>query len=89
MLKALGASDLRLAGMALPQADMAGGVGYGLGVGLTAAWGEATRGHTKQVFHMHWQVLLLTGVAVSLVTGATSVLRTRRVIRLDPPILVR
>jgi putative ABC transport system permease protein len=89
MLKAMGATDVRLVGMILLQAGMVGGIGYGLGVGLAAIYGEATRGHTKLVFHMPWQVLVVTGAAVLLVIGATSLLSISRVIRLEPAIIVR
>jgi putative ABC transport system permease protein len=89
MLKAMGATDIRLVGMILLQAGVVGSIGYGLGVGLAAIYGEATRGHTKLVFHMPWQVLVLTGAAVLLVVGATSLASMRRVIRLEPGIIVR
>jgi putative ABC transport system permease protein len=89
MLKAMGAGDLRLVGMVALQAAVVGGIGYGLGVGLAAVYGEVTRGHSKLVFLMPWQVLVLTGAAVLLVTALTSVFSIRRVIRLEPAIIVR
>jgi putative ABC transport system permease protein len=89
MLKAMGTSDRRLTGMVALQAGVVGGIGYGLGVGLAAVYGEVTRGHSKLVFHMPWQVLVLTGAAVLLVTVATSLVSIRRVVRLEPAIVVR
>jgi putative ABC transport system permease protein len=89
MLKAMGTSDRRLAGMVALQAGIVGSIGYGLGVGLAALYGELTRGHSKLVFHMPWQVLVLTGAAVLLVSAAASLLSIRRVIRLEPAIIVR
>jgi putative ABC transport system permease protein len=89
MLKAMGTSDRRLVGMILLQASVVGAIGYGIGVGLAALYGELTRGHTKLVFHMPWQVLLITGAAVLLVTMGASLLSIRRVLRLEPAIVVR
>lgn len=89
MLKAMGTSDRRLMGMILLQACTVGGIGYGIGVGLTAVYGQVTRGQTKLVFHMPWQVLVITGLAVLLVTMSASLLSIRRVIRLEPAIIVR
>jgi putative ABC transport system permease protein len=89
MLKAMGTSDRRIIGMILLQAAVVGSIGYGIGVGLAALYGEVTRGHTKLVFHMPWQVLLITGVAVLMVTMSASLLSIRRVLRLEPAIVVR
>lgn len=89
MLKAMGASDGRLVAMLLLQTAVVSGTGFGLGVGLAAAYGEATRGHSKLVFHMPWQVLVLTGTAILLVSLLTSVLSIRRVLRLEPGIITR
>jgi putative ABC transport system permease protein len=89
MLKAMGASDPRLIGMILLQAGVVGGTGYGLGVGLAALFGELTRGQTKLVFFMPWQVLLITALAVLLVTMGASLLSIRRVLRLEPAMVIR
>ena len=66
-----------------------GGVGYGLGVGLAALFGELTRGHSLLVFFMPWQVLVIAGAAVVLVNLGASVLSLRRVLRLEPMIVIR
>lgn len=88
-LKAMGVTDRRLAGRVLLQAAAVGSVGYGLGVGLAAAYGELTRGHSKLVFFMPWQVLVLTAAAVLLVTAGTSLVSIRRVVRQEPGLTVR
>jgi len=89
MLKAMGVTNRRLSGMVLLQAGIAGSVGYGLGVGLAAVFGELTRGHSKLVFFMPWQVLVITGLAVLLVTLGASLLSLRRVLLLEPMIVIR
>jgi putative ABC transport system permease protein len=89
MLKAMGVTDRRLAAMILLQAAVVGGIGYGVGVGLAAAYGELTRGHSKLVFFMPWQVLVFTGAAVLLVTAGTSLVSIRRVARVEPALIVR
>lgn len=89
MLKAMGTSDGRLVAMLLLQTAMISGTGFGLGVGLAAAYGEATHGHSKLVFHMPWEVLVLTGVAILFVSLLTSGLSIRQVLRLEPGIIIR
>ncbi len=89
MLKAMGTTNRRIIGMILLQASTVGAIGYGIGVGLAALYGELTGGHTKLVFYMPWQVLVITGAAVLLVTLGASLLSIRRVLRLEPGIVVR
>jgi len=89
MLKAMGTSNRRLMGMIMLQAAVVGSIGYGAGVGLAAIFGELTRGHSKLVFFMPWQVLIVTGLAVLLVVVSASLLSIRRVLRLEPAIIVR
>ena len=89
MLKAMGAVNRRLVGMILQQAATVGSIGYGLGVGLAAVFGELTRGHSKLVFHMPWQVLVGTGAAIVLVTMLSSLLSILRVLRVEPARILR
>ncbi len=56
-LKAMGLGNLRLVGMILLQASIVGGVGFGLGIGMTAIFFEATKNVTHLAgFFMPWQV---------------------------------
>jgi putative ABC transport system permease protein len=89
MLKAMGTSHGRIIGMILRQAALVGSLGYAMGVGLAAIFGEFTRGHTKLVFFMPWEVPVITGAAVLLVTMSASLLSIRRVLRLEPAIITR
>lgn len=83
-LKALGLSDWRLVRMILFQAAVVGSVGYGLGVGLAAIFGQTVQHHSKLTFFMPWQVLVGTGVAVILIALLSSLLSIHRVLVLEP-----
>ncbi len=89
-LKAMGVSNLRLVGMILLQAVVVGLVGYGLGIGLTAAFFESTSGIT------HLAGLSMTplafggvGAAVMLIIVITSLLSIRKVLVLEPAVVFR
>lgn len=88
-LKAMGTSNRRIVGMILLQAAVVGSIGYGLGVGLAALFGELSKGHSKLVFFMPWEVLVGTGVAVVLVAMVASVFSIRRVLVLEPALVFR
>jgi putative ABC transport system permease protein len=83
-LKALGLSNRRVVGMVLLQAAVVGGVGYGLGVGAAALFGQAVQNHSKLAFFMPWQVLVGTGAAVVLIVLVSSLLSIHRVLVLEP-----
>jgi putative ABC transport system permease protein len=89
-LKAMGVSNLRLIGMILLQALVVGLVGYGMGIGLTAAFFESTSGIT------HLAGLSMTplafggvGAAVMLIIVLTSLLSIRKVLVLEPAVVFR
>jgi putative ABC transport system permease protein len=89
-LKAMGVSNLRLIGMILLQAIVVGLVGYGVGIGLTAAFFESTSGVT------HLAGLSMTplafggvGVAVMAIIVITSLLSIRKVLVLEPAVVFR
>ena len=83
-LKALGLSNRRVVSMVLLQAAIVGGVGYGLGVGAAAVFGQAVQNYAKLAFFMPWQVLVGTGVAVVLIVLVSSLLSIYRVLVLEP-----
>jgi putative ABC transport system permease protein len=84
-LKAMGLSDRRLVGMILLQALVVGGIGYGIGVGLATLFGILVQTEMPLLaFFLPWQVLLLTGAAVVLISLVSSVLSIRRVLVLEP-----
>ena len=86
-LKAMGASNWHLVGMIVLQALVVGIIGYGLGVGLAALFGEFSRRAPKLAFSMHPYVLIGTGVAVLLISIMSSLLSMRKVMVLDPAVV--
>jgi putative ABC transport system permease protein len=89
-LKAMGTSNWTILLMVLSQALQVGIVGYGVGVGLAAAFGyAATRGLTRLSFFMPWEVLAMTAVAVFLIVLLASILSIRKVLVVDPAIVFR
>jgi putative ABC transport system permease protein len=76
--------------MIVLQALLVGGVGYGLGVGLTTIFFFTTGNITQLAgLHMTWLALLGTGAAVIVIVVATSVISARRVLTLEPAIVFR
>ena len=47
-------SNARIVGMVLVQASIVGAVGYGLGVGLAAGFGQLATSGSRLAFHMPW-----------------------------------
>lgn len=88
-LKAMGTSNWTILWMVLAQAVQVGVVGYGLGVGLAALFGQAVRGGTRLSFFMPWQVLAITAAAVFLIVLLASLLSIRKVLVVDPAIVFR
>src|SRR5262245_41047511 len=89
-LKAIGVSNRRLVGMILLQALVVGGIGYGIGMGLAAAFFETT----KNVLALRgiillWPVMLGTGVAVMVIIVLASLMSIRRVLVLEPAAVFR
>lgn len=89
-LKAMGVSNRRLTGMVLLQASVVGLIGYGLGMGMTAAFFESTSTVTALAgFYLPWQVAVLAAVAVALIIVLASLLSLRKVLVLEPAVVFR
>jgi putative ABC transport system permease protein len=88
-LKAMGVGNARIVGMVLTQALVVGLIGYGLGLGLAALFGEVTKHISRLAFLMIWQVPVLTGAAVLLIVLLSSVVSVRRVLTLEPAVVFR
>jgi putative ABC transport system permease protein len=87
-LKAMGAGNGTLLRMILLQALVVGLLGYGLGVGLAAVIGWSSR-NTELSFLLPWQLLVITGVAVTLICVFASLLSIRKVMKLEPAIVFK
>ena len=88
-LKAMCTSNRTILLMVLSQALHVGLIGYGVGVGLAAAFGWWSGQTTRLSFFMPWQVLALTAAAVFLIVLVASVLSIRKVLVVDPAIVFR
>jgi putative ABC transport system permease protein len=89
-LKAMGVTNGRLVGMILLQAVVVGVLGFGLGIGGAALFFEGTKDITHLAgFFMPWQIVALTGGAVSLIVVLSSLLSMRRVLVLEPAVVFR
>jgi putative ABC transport system permease protein len=89
-LKAMGVTNLRIVGMILLQAAVVGAIGYGLGMGLAAAFFESTKNIVHLAgFMLPWQVMAGTGVAVFVIVILSSLLSIRRVLVLEPAVVFR
>ncbi|MCI0739802.1 MAG: ABC transporter permease [Gemmataceae bacterium] len=89
-LKAMGVTNFRILGMIMLQALVVGTLGYGIGIGLTAAFFEATDNitHLAGLF-MVPQAVAGVGAAVLLIILMTSVVAARKVLVLEPAIVFR
>jgi putative ABC transport system permease protein len=88
-LKAMGVTNLRIVGMVLTQAFVVGVIGYGLGVGLAAAFGQFATSGSRLAFFMPWQVLAGTAAAVALIVTLSSLLSVYKVLVLEPAVVFR
>jgi putative ABC transport system permease protein len=88
-LKAMGVSNLRIFGMVLFQAAIVGAIGYGLGVGLAAGFGQLATSGSRLAFFMPWQVLVGTAAAVGLICALASLVSVYKVLVLEPAVVFR
>ncbi len=88
-LKAMGVSNRRIAGMVLFQGLVAGTLGYCLGVGLAALFGEVVPRFSRLAFLMPWQVLVGTAAAVAIIVIGASLVSVIKVLRLEPAVVFR
>jgi putative ABC transport system permease protein len=88
-LKAMGARTGTLARMVLLQAFTVGVVGYGLGVGLTAMFGNVVLKGGEPPFYLPWQVLAFAGVVVVFICCFSATIGLLKIIRAEPAIVFR
>ncbi|MEK0447350.1 MAG: hypothetical protein RLZZ399_2671 [Verrucomicrobiota bacterium] len=82
-LKAMGATMSVLAKMVLIQAFAVGFSGYGLGVGLTALFGNAVLRKGEPPFYMPWQILAFAGAVIVLICCASAVVGLIKIARAE------
>jgi putative ABC transport system permease protein len=88
-LKAMGASDTRLLLMIVLQALMVGVIGFGVGVGLAAFFGNMAPKHTPLAFMLPWQLLFFSGAAVLIICTLSAMLSMGKVVRLEPAMVFK
>ena len=89
-LKAIGVTNWRITGMILLQALMVGVIGFSIGIGMTAAFFEATKNILDlRGFSLLWQIAAGTGATVLMIVILASLMSIRRVLVLEPAIVFR
>lgn len=88
VLKAMGTSNWTLLRMILLQAAVVGGIGYGLGVGLTSLFGWSMR-NTILAFQFPWQLLAFSATGVTLICAFAALVSIRKVIKLEPAVVFK
>jgi putative ABC transport system permease protein len=83
-LKAMGTTNGTLLRMVVLQALFVGGIGYGLGTGLAAAFGVRASANTELSFRLPWQILAATGVAMAVICTVAALISLWKVVRLEP-----
>jgi len=88
LLKAMGTSNWTLLQMILLQATVVGSIGYGLGVGLTSLFGWAMR-NSILAFNFPWELLVFSGLGVTLICIFAALISIRKVIALEPAVVFK
>ena len=88
LLKAMGTSNWTLLRMILLQATVVGSIGYGLGVGLTSLFGWAMR-NSILAFNFPWELLVFSGLGVTLICIFAALISIRKVIALEPAVVFK
>jgi putative ABC transport system permease protein len=87
-LKAMGTGNATLLRMILLQALIVGSLGYGLGVGAASLFGLMSR-NTELAFRLPWQILAITGAAVTFICMVSALISIHKVMRLEPAIVFK
>lgn len=82
-LKAMGAGFGILARMVILQAFTVGFIGYGLGVGLAAMFGNAVLQKGQPPFYMPWQIIAFTGAVIILICFLSALVGLIKVARTE------
>jgi putative ABC transport system permease protein len=89
-LKAIGVTNWRITRMILLQAMMVGGIGYSIGIAMTAAFFEITKNKVDlRGFFLPWQIAAGTAAAVFIIVMLASFMSVRKVLVLEPAAVFR
>lgn len=89
-LKAIGVDNSQILSMVLAQAWLVGFIGFGLGIGGTAAFlAGAENDPNLDGFLMHWQVIAGSAALIALIVSMSALVSVRRVLKMDPAIVFR
>lgn len=89
-MKVVGVTNMQLFKLVMTQAAIVGLIGYGMGIGFTALFFEATKNTPAlKGFVLHWQVMAGTFVVISMIIVLSILFSLRKVFRLDPAIVFR
>jgi putative ABC transport system permease protein len=88
-LKAMGAGMGMLTQMVLLQAFSVGFVGYGIGVGLTAWFGNSVLRAGQPPFFMPWQVPAFVALVIILICSFSAAIGLGKIAKLEPAIVFR
>lgn len=88
VLKAMGASNLKLALMIVVQAGIVGFVGFGLGVGVMSAFFRFLP-EGRAPLLLLWQIPVIVFIAITLICTGVAILSVWRVSRIEPAIVFR
>jgi putative ABC transport system permease protein len=90
VLKALGVTNGRILRMILLQASTVGGIGYSIGIWMTAAFFEVTRDIIDlRGFFLPWQIAAGTAAAVLVIVALASLMSIRKALVLEPAVVFR
>jgi putative ABC transport system permease protein len=87
-LKAMGAGNLKLAGMILTQASLVGFVGFGLGVGVMSGFFSILP-EGRAPLMLLWQIPVIVFFAITFICMVAALLSLWRVARIEPAIVFR
>lgn len=89
-LKAIGVTNLQIVSMVLAQAWLVGLIGFGFGIGGTAAFLTfGANDPALEGFDMHWQVIAGAAAIIFVIVTLSALVSVRRVLRMDPAIVFR
>ncbi len=88
-LKAMGATMPTLAKMVFLQAFVVGAVGYGMGVGLAALFGNLVIKKGQPPFFMPWQILAFTGGVIIFICCLSALFGLRKIAKLEPAVVFK